>query len=118
MKQLFSIKKETEKILKQLNLKDVKISYIYNFNLTRVVAKVSYTEGIENLTLTLGKKLFKQSDDVKIKVLKHEIAHIYDRHYNKRTSKHDKIFKDLCEKLYGDRTIGQATTKGWDNWNR
>lgn len=118
MKKLFSMRKEIEKILKDTGLKEINIRWTYNNRLSKVIAKVSYENGIKYPILTVGSKLFKQSDDMKIRVLKHEIAHIYDRYYNKRTSRHDKIFKDLCEELYGDRTIGQATTKNWENWIR
>ncbi len=118
MKKLFSMRKEIEKILKDIGLKEINIRWTYNDRLSKVIAKVSYESGIRHPTLTVGSKLLKQSDDMKIRVLKHEIAHIYDRYHNKRASKHDKIFKDLCGKLYGDKTIGQATTKNWENWIR
>lgn len=116
MKKLFSIRKEIEKISKDIGLKGVSIKWVYNDRLSKVVAKVSYEDGIKHPTLTVGSRLLKQTDDIKRKVLKHEIAHIYDRNVNKRRSKHDKIFRDICENLYGDRTIGQATTKGWEDW--
>ena len=77
MKKLFSMRKEIEKILKDIGLKEINIRWTYNDRLSKVIAKVSYENGIRHPTLTVGSKLLKQSDDMKIRVLKHEIAHIY-----------------------------------------
>lgn len=44
-----------------------------------------------------------------IEVIQHEIAHIIDYDINGYFTGHRKAFKDLCEKLYGDRTIGNRT---------
>ena len=77
MKKLFSMRKEIEKILKDIGLKEINIRWTYNDRLSKVIAKVSYKNGIKHPTLTVGSKLLKQSDDMKIRVLKHEIAHIY-----------------------------------------
>ena len=116
MKQIEKILGEqVESILKQTNLNGkIKIKYDFSNRFERVLAQVRYNfSSMSTYELRVGNKFFTLQDRIKYRILQHEIAHIYDRYYNKRRSKHDKVFKDLCEGLYGDRTIGQATIKGW-----
>lgn len=111
MDKMEEIKTRTDELIKRLNL-PVKLRIEYNGRYSRVIASVLRIEqGLYRLSISdTYLKLDKRIQD---KILKHEIAHIYDRIINKRKSKHDKIFKDLCEGLYGDRIIGQATIKNF-----
>lgn len=44
-----------------------------------------------------------------VEIIKHEIAHVIDYDINGYFTGHRKAFKDLCEQLYDDRTIGNRT---------
>lgn len=113
---MLELKEEVEQILNKVGLNKIKFRYDYSSRYSRVIASVNYNRhsmADTGCTLTIGNQFIKLNENIRHRILQHEIAHVYDAYYNKRSSKHDKIFKDLCEGLYGDRTIGQATIKGW-----
>lgn len=105
------IKSMIEETLRDINLKDVKVKCEYNSRYAKVVASVSRTLYDNFYIMQYGDYFLKLDEQSQRKIIQHEMAHIYDRRINKRSSKHDKIFKDLCEGLYGDRLLGSATTK-------
>lgn len=114
---MLKLKEEVEPILKQVGLTKIKFRYDYSPRYSRVIASVNYDRHLLEITgvrLIIGDKFLEYNENIRHRILQHEVAHVYDAYYNKRNSKHDKIFKDLCEGLYGDRTIGQATIKGWE----
>lgn len=78
----------------------------------RAIASVKPVD-YETFYLQIHGEFWKQSDYFKERILQHEVAHIYDRVIHERRSKHDKIFKKLCEDWFGDKSIGDATIKNW-----
>lgn len=112
---LQEIKNDVDKILKSINIADnIIVKCKYNSKYSRSIASAMRIYD-DLFILQIGDLFFSLSDKIKFRVLQHEIAHMYDELYNRKNSIHDKKFKDLCGFLYGDRKIGQATIKGWDD---
>lgn len=107
-----SAKVQAMNILKQIGLSTINLKVEYNGRYSRVNASVTRM-GDKDFLLQISDLYLKYTPKVQEKILKHEMAHIYDRVVNKRRSRHDKVFRDLCEKLFNDRVIGQATNKNF-----
>ncbi len=105
------IKEKVECILKEVGLSEIKVKTIYNSRYKNAIASVTPTILDDIYILSVGEGYFELEPRVQQNVLRHEIAHVYDFARNHRASKHDKVFKDLCGKLYGNRKIGEATIR-------
>lgn len=115
MKTIDEVYSNISEILMDIEL-DVIIDVQFNNRLKKVIANIKQDErmfGEDMFELNVSSLFFSLDEKIQLKILQHEIAHAYDIYKYNRNSKHDKTFKELCGKLYGEHNIGNATIKEW-----